>query len=72
VIYPISQVPQRYQWLLYLNPLTGAIQVIRSGTLHEGAIQWSMLGISGASAAVLFGIGMLYFKHQELRFADII
>jgi lipopolysaccharide transport system permease protein len=72
VIYPVSMVKARFQWILYLNPMTGVIQTVRDGTLHEGAIQWGMLSISVASAVCALTVGLLYFKRQERSFADYI
>ncbi len=73
IIYPLTLVPQRFRWIvLYLNPLTGVIQTVRAGTLHEGSIDWSGLGISTVAAAMMLALGFAYFKTQERRFADII
>ena len=72
VIYPVSLVPERFQWLLYLNPMTGVIQVVRSGTLHEGMIHWGLVSISILAALLLFMVGLIYFRRQERKFADII
>lgn len=70
VIYPVSLVPQSYQWILYLNPVAGVIQTMRAGALHQGAIPWSMLGISVTSLVCMFTFGLLYFVRQERSFAD--
>jgi lipopolysaccharide transport system permease protein len=72
VIYPVSLVPSHLRFLLYLNPVTGAIQTIRAGILHEGTIPWALLVISIVSAAAMFVIGFLYFRNHERRFADMI
>lgn len=72
VIYPVSQVPERFQWLLYLNPMTGVITAIRAGTLHIGTINWALTSLSVASAFVMFAFGLYYFKAREREFADII
>ncbi|HVE80870.1 MAG TPA: ABC transporter permease [Candidatus Dormibacteraeota bacterium] len=72
VIYPVSMVPERFQWVLYLNPMTGVITAIRHGLLHEGTLNWAYLAISIVSCLVIFIIGLLYFKSQERKFADII
>lgn len=72
VIYPISLVPQKYQWILYLNPMTGVINAMRAWWLHQGAINVHLLYLSIASAIVLFVTGYLYFKSKEKEFADII
>ena len=72
VIYPVSLVPERYQWLLYLNPMTGVIQTMRAGALHQGAIPWSMLLVSVASTVCTVVLGLFYFLRQERSFADYI
>lgn len=70
VIYPVSLVSPRYQWILYLNPVAGVIQTMRAGALHQGAIPWSMLSISVTSLVCMFTFGLLYFIRQERSFAD--
>lgn len=72
VIYPISSVPAQYQWLLYLNPMTGVITALRAWTLHYETVDLSLLGLSIISAIVFFLIGLIYFKAKEREFADII
>lgn len=71
VIFPVSLVPERWQWLLYLNPMTGLIEGFRSAFLGK-AFDMQGLGISFAMAVVIFVIGVTYFEKVERRFADII
>lgn len=72
VIYPVSLVPHKYQWILSLNPMSSVINTMRSGLLHQGSINWAQLGISCVSAFILLWIGIAYFKRTERQFADII
>jgi lipopolysaccharide transport system permease protein len=72
IIFAVSLVPSRFQWLLYLNPMTGVISTVRAGVLHDGTIQWAYLAISVAVATIVFLLGLLYFKSQEHQFADVI
>ena len=71
VIFPVSLVPQRWQWLLYLNPMTGLIEGFRSAFLGK-AFDMQGLGISFAMAVIIFVVGITYFEKVERRFADII
>ncbi len=71
VIFPVSLVPERWQWLLYLNPMTGLIEGFRSAFLGK-AFDMQGLGISFAMAVIIFVIGITYFEKVERRFADII
>lgn len=72
VIYPVTAVPERFQWILYLNPMTGVINAMRSSMLGLGAIDWPLTLLSVASAVGMFILGLYYFKAKEREFADII
>lgn len=72
VIYPVTAVPQKFQWILYLNPMTGVINAMRSSLLGLGSIDWPLTVLSLLSAIIMFAIGLYYFKAKEREFADII
>lgn len=71
VIFPVSIVPRQWQWLLYLNPMTGLVEGFRAAFLGK---RFDMLGlfISFAIALAVFAWGVAYFEKVERRFADII
>ncbi len=71
VIYPVSIVPARWQWLLQLNPMTGLIQGFRSALLGRPFDGMSLL-MSGLIAAIALGIGTIYFRSTERNFADVV
>lgn len=71
VVFPVSLVPERWQWLMYLNPMTGLVEGFRSAFLGK-PFDLTGLGISFAIAAAFFIIGVAYFEKVERRFADII
>lgn len=71
VIYPVSLVPERWHWLLYLNPMAGTIEGFRSAFLGK-PFDLTAIGLSLLIAVILFVIGVLYFEKVERRFADII
>lgn len=72
VIYPISMIEQKYQWLLALNPMGGVIKAYRASLLSHLPIDWFLLGISTAIILVLFISGLFYFKRMERTFADVV
>lgn len=72
VIYPVTAIPQQYQWILYINPMTGVINMMRSSFLGTAPINWPLTWLSIGVAIALFVIGILYFKAKEREFADII
>jgi lipopolysaccharide transport system permease protein len=71
VIFPLSIVPKQWQWLLYLNPMTGLVEGFRSAFLGK-PFDLGGLGISIAVALAFFAVGAAYFERVERRFADII
>ncbi len=71
VIFPVSLVPERWQWLLYINPMTGLVEGFRSAFLGK-PFDLNGLGISFAIAIAVFLVGVAYFEKVERRFADII
>lgn len=72
VIYPVTAVPEQYQWLLYLNPMTGVINAMRSSLLGLGTIDWPLTILSVTTAVIMLWVGLLFFKSKEREFADII
>jgi lipopolysaccharide transport system permease protein len=72
VIYPTTVVPERYLWVLYLNPMAGAIEAFRASLLGHKAIPALGLGLSMAMAAIFFVSGIYFFRRMERQFADVI
>ncbi len=73
VIYPVKIVPERWRWLLALNPMTGAINGCRACILpEEFSFDWRNIAISAAVALASLLVGIAYFRRVERRFADII
>jgi lipopolysaccharide transport system permease protein len=72
VIYPVSMVKEKYQWLMALNPMGGVINAYRASLLGHQPIDWTLLGISAAIILILFFSGMYYFRRMEKTFADVV
>jgi lipopolysaccharide transport system permease protein len=72
IIYPSTIVPDAYRPLLYLNPLTVAVEGVRWSILGSPAPALSAWLI-GSTVAVLFLVsGYLFFRSQEPKFADVV
>jgi len=72
IIYPSSFVPERYRWLLLINPLTGFIDNFRAALFASRAINWLSLGIATAITLVMLVYSLFVFKRMERNFADIV
>src|SRR5262249_22715417 len=70
VIYPVSLLPARYQWVIALNPMCGLIDAYRSAILGT---PWKpgALALSTVINLALFLLALYYFRRTERRFADI-
>jgi len=71
VVYPLGFIPEKWRWLLYLNPLTGYIDGFRSVFLGK---PFDFIGIVSAVILTIFVFvgGLKYFRKVEQRFADVI
>lgn len=72
VIYPITLIPAKYQWLIYLNPMAGVISVARSTLLHQGSVNLGQVAISVAASVVLAVVGLWYFHRKVGIFVDVL
>ncbi|MEO1436006.1 MAG: ABC transporter permease [Bacteroidota bacterium] len=59
------------EYLIAANPMAGAIDLSRYAFLDQ-AIRYDLLGISFASAILLFIGGIYFFRKSEAYFADIV
>ena len=72
VIYPPTLVPERWRWLLALNPMTGIIEGFRAALFGNSQIQWKLVAVSAAIVLVLFVSSVFAFRRMEKSFADVI
>lgn len=72
IFYPRTMLPEQYQWLMLVNPLTFIVESMR-GLLFWGQVPgWQpMLGYSLASVAVAWG-GWAVFQLTRRGFADVL
>jgi lipopolysaccharide transport system permease protein len=52
--------------------MTGVVEGFRWAVLGTTAAPWTLIAVSGVSAACLLVAGLLYFDRVERGFADII
>jgi homopolymeric O-antigen transport system permease protein len=71
VIYPASVIPEKWRWLLMVNPITGPIEGLRA-TLMGQALDWPVVLVSGALTGLLLVASFYVFRRIEDTFADLI
>jgi lipopolysaccharide transport system permease protein len=72
VIYPLSQVPERWHWLAVLNPMTMPVESIRALVLGAGTVRPDFVAASGVMALLLLVSGVLVFSRVEKTFVDTV
>jgi len=72
VIYPPTFVPQRWRWLLALNPMTGIVDGFRAAIFGRNGFDWGALAASAAITLALLAYSSYAFRRMEKSFADIV
>lgn len=71
VIYNIGFIPERYRWLMNLNPMAGTIDAFRAAVLGQPVNVGAWL-VSTAVACLTLLIGLVWFAKLERKFADVV
>jgi lipopolysaccharide transport system permease protein len=72
VFYPAQALPDRWQPLMALNPLTLPIEQLRRVTLDGEWPDWLALGVYAAGSLVVCWLGAHWFAKTRKGFADVI
>ena len=72
VVYPLSAIPQKYQYLVLLNPLTSIFECFRYGYLGSGSFEPISLLFSSIYILILLVVGTLIFNKVEKSFMDTV
>lgn len=72
VIYPVSSIPEGWQWVAAINPITPIIETFRAGFLGVGNAAWAGLGYSAGFMLIALFIGVVIFNRVEKTFIDTV
>lgn len=72
VVYPVSQIPEKYQSFMMINPVAPIMETFRYAFLGTGHIPILWLCISIAVTGVIFLFGILIFNQVERTFMDTV
>ncbi|MFV0471197.1 MAG: ABC transporter permease [Paludibacteraceae bacterium] len=72
VIYPLSMMPQKYQWIVALNPLTSIFEAFKFGMMGVGTFSWLQLTYSFVFMAAVMAIGIVVFNRVQKSFMDTV
>lgn len=72
IVYPLSLVPEKWRWLIELNPMTVITEWFRLMFLGRGTVTPLNYAVSLAITAFLFVTGLLVFQKVGRRFVDTV
>jgi lipopolysaccharide transport system permease protein len=72
IAYPSSLVPEQWRLLYGLNPMVGVVEGFRWALLGKGGGVGPLVLVSVIAVVVLLAGGLMYFKHMEKTFADVV
>ena len=77
VVYGAMLIPERYRWLMALNPMTGVVEGFRWALLagvedYAAPPPGPLTAISAVIALVVLVSGVIFFRNTEKTFADIV
>ncbi len=72
VVYPLSEIPERFSWLAYANPMCAPIEFFRIAFYGAGNLDLSMILTSIGMTVVLTLLGLILFTRNERNFVDVI
>ncbi len=72
IIYPLSEIPEKYRLFVLANPLTPIIETFRFALLGAGTVSWMHLTYSFVFTVFVLAIGIVLFNKVEQSFMDTV
>jgi lipopolysaccharide transport system permease protein len=70
IIYPFSQVPERWKWLFFLNPMSSIVEIFRHAYLGTSSVDFSLWAVNALTTATIFVVGVFAFNYTEKTVVD--
>ena len=72
VFYPLTALPEAYQLVLHINPLTYPIEQTRAVVIFGDMPDWAGLGVYTMISVLICWIGFWWFQMTRKGFADVV
>ena len=72
VVYPVSQIPKRFSWVLYANPMNAPIELFRLWFYGAGGIPMQAIISSILLTFFFLFLGLIMFNQNERNFIDVV
>ncbi len=72
IFYPVAAIPEQYQFLMYMNPLTTSIEEVRGAMIFGTPLDWLGWGQQMLIGLVVAWLGFAWFQKSRKGFADVV
>jgi lipopolysaccharide transport system permease protein len=72
VVYPLSQIPGRFGWLVFINPVSAPIELFRLWFFGAGSVSPPMILTSLGMTVAFVLAGLILFNQNERNFVDVV
>ncbi|HOT63348.1 MAG TPA: ABC transporter permease [Treponemataceae bacterium] len=72
VVYPLSQIPSDFAWIIYVNPVSAPIELFRVWFYGAGFVPTVMTISSLGMTAFFLVLGLVMFNQNERNFIDVV
>lgn len=72
VVYPLSQMPKKFIWIHYVNPVSAPIELFRTWFFGVGSITNGMIFSSIGITVFFLLLGLIMFNQNERNFIDVV
>lgn len=72
IFYPVSSVPEKFQTLMYINPITPVVEQVRGALLWGTAPDWGSFASTLLVSFLIAWLGFAWFQKTRKGFADVI
>jgi lipopolysaccharide transport system permease protein len=70
VIYPMSTIPPKYHFLMYINPMAPLVETYKWGMLGIGEFPARPLASGIVVMSIVFAAGLIFFNRSEAASVD--
>lgn len=72
VIYPLSALPEKYKWIVLMNPMTSIVDTFRFAFLGAGSFNPGNLLYTTVFVIIILTLGIIVFNRVEKTFMDTV
>lgn len=72
VVYPLSQIPSQFSWVVYANPVAAPVELFRIWFYGAGHVSMPMVLSSLGLTAFFLILGLVMFNQNERNFIDVV